>query len=114
MKGNFLCGRDLQVFLEEGDLRSLEDGSLEGPLYDSSEEVGDLVLRYDEGYDAVRPGVTRENGSVEVVVGDRHLGDVRDGEAFSSNGGRYQEISGDAAVKLFPPDENFDFTYQLD
>ncbi len=104
MIGNFPRGQDLQVFLEENDLQSLEDGFLEGPLYDSdsSEEVGDLVLRYDGGYDASRPGVTRRDGSLEVVVGDRHLDDVREGEAFSSNGGRYQEISEDASVELFP------------
>ena len=104
MIGNFPREKDLQVFFEDEDLESLEDGVLEGPLYDShgSKEAGELVLRYDSGYDCSRPGVTRVDGGLEVVVGDRHLDDVRDGEAFSSNGGRYQELSKDASVELFP------------
>ena len=107
MIGNFPREQDLQVFFEDGDLEALYGGSLEGPLYDShdSGEVGDLVLRYDSGYDASRPGITRENGSMEVVVGDRHLNDVRDGETFSSNGGRYQEVPMDASVELLPSED---------
>ena len=104
MIGNFPREQDLQVFFEDGDLEALYSGSLEGPLYDS-EEVGDIVVRYDSGYDASRPGITRENGSMEVVVGDRHLDDVREGEAFSSNGGRYQEVPMDASVELFPSED---------
>lgn len=121
MIADFVRGRDLYVFFEDGDLEQLEDGDLDGVVEnseDSSVDEGDILFRYEEDLFSSRPGVARyeDDGvpDLEVVIDEGVYSNLVDGEIYDNGVSDYQELPSDATVRFFPPGkyDDFDSTYQ--
>jgi len=120
MIADFVSGRDLYVFFEQGDLEELEDGNLDGVVENSEDPdlgEGEILFRYEEDMYSSRPGVARyENGGVpdlEVVVDDGIYSNLVEGEVYDNGVSDYQELPSDAVVRFFPPGrrDNFEQEY---
>ena len=110
---DFQDGEDIEnlgdSFLLEGELRNFQSGL----------ENGSVLFRYDEGMKCSKPGVAvydsddrdSVHGSeydIEVVIGDRILEHLSDGEVYGKGVDEFQEIPDDSVVKFFLDEGMYD------